>query len=97
MNIGKLDRVKMLFRGATIAQWIRLHLSSCCTGFESKAHHLRFTQFIFTLCHVQKTKINPKEAGITLFLKKMFLTHTTPPGCTPWVPLFSLHSISFWR
>ena len=29
-------------RGAAIAQWIRLRLSSCRPRFESQAHHLRF-------------------------------------------------------
>ena len=28
--------------GAAIAQWIRLHLPSCCPGFESQAHYLCF-------------------------------------------------------
>ena len=28
--------------GAAIAQWNRLHLTSCRPGFESKAHHLCF-------------------------------------------------------
>ena len=29
-------------RGAAIAQWIHLHLPSCCPGFESPAYHLHF-------------------------------------------------------
>ena len=33
--------------GATIAQWIRLHLPFCCHGFESQARHLHFYKFIF--------------------------------------------------
>ena len=48
--------------GAAIAQWIRLCLVSCHTGFEYQAHHLYFLRFI-ELCIVEKTKINKKEAG----------------------------------
>ena len=51
-------------RGATIAQWIRLRLSP---GFESQAHHQRFYQFIFDLCHVEKTKINKMWPGMAHF------------------------------
>ena len=36
--------------------------------FESQAHHLRFYQFIFELCHVEKTKINKKRQGLVHFL-----------------------------
>ena len=53
---------------AHIDQGISLHLPSCCPRFESQAHHLRFCQFTFELCHVEKTKINKKEAGIDQFL-----------------------------
>ena len=52
-----------MIRGAIIAQWIRLCLPSCHPGFEYKAHHPRFHQFI-ELCNVEKTKISKKEAGI---------------------------------
>ena len=44
--------------GAAIAQWIHLRLPSCHPGFKSQALHLCFYQFIFELCHVEKTKIN---------------------------------------
>ena len=44
-------------------QWICQHLPSCCPGFKSQAHHLRFRQFI-DLCNAERTKINKKEAGI---------------------------------
>ena len=43
--------------GAAIAQWIRLCLPSCRTGFESQAQHLSFYPFIFELCHVEKSKL----------------------------------------
>ena len=33
--------------GAAVAQWIHLHFPSCCPGFESQAHNLRFYQFKF--------------------------------------------------
>ena len=33
--------------GTVVAQWIRLRLPSCCPGFESQAHQLRFYQFKF--------------------------------------------------
>ena len=48
--------------GATIGQWIRLCLPSCRPAFESQANHLLFSQFVFELCHVEKTKIN-KQRG----------------------------------
>ena len=47
------------YRGAAIALWICLRLPSCCPGFKSQAHHLRFQQFI-TLCNLEKTKINKR-------------------------------------
>ena len=43
---GQLTKIGF-FRGAAIAQWIRLYLPSCHPGFESQAHHLRFYQFKF--------------------------------------------------
>ena len=57
-----------------LAQWICLCFPSCCPGFESQVHHLRFYQFKFEfkLWHVEKTKINRKEAGIGPF-QKIFL------------------------
>ena len=61
------ELVTLTFGGAAIAQWIRLRLPSFCPGFESQAHHLCFYQFKFKLCHVEKTKISRKEAGIANF------------------------------
>ena len=65
---------KINLRGAAIAQWIRLHLPSCCPGFESQAHHLCFFQFIkfkLYICHlnrnVKRTKINKKRPRIAHF------------------------------
>ena len=55
--------------GATIAQWICLCLPSYRPGFKSQAHHQCYYQFVFELCHVEKTKINEKEAGIGPFKK----------------------------
>ena len=43
------------------AQWTRLCLPSCHPRFESQAHHQCFYQFVFQLCHVEKTKINKKR------------------------------------
>ena len=64
-------------RAATIAQWIRLCLPSCCPGFESQAHHLRFFQFILFklyICHlnwnVKRTKINKKRPVLAHLQKK---------------------------
>ena len=42
-----------------VAQWIRLRLQSCHTGFKSKAHHLRFY------------KKYGKEGKLAQFLKKL--------------------------
>ena len=50
--------------GGAIAAGFRLHLPTCRPVFESQAHHLHFNQFIFELFHLEKTKINQKEAGI---------------------------------
>ena len=61
----------MLLKIAAIAQWIRLCLPSCHLGFESHAQYQHFYQFVFELCHVEKTKINEKEAGIGPFFKKI--------------------------
>ena len=56
--------------GTAIAQWIRLRLPSCHPGVESKVYHLCFYQF-YQLCHVEKTNINEKEAGIgPIFIKR---------------------------
>ena len=46
-----------------------LYLPFYCPEFESQAQHLRFHQFIFESYHVEKTKINKKEARIDPFLK----------------------------
>ena len=37
-----------LSRGAAIAQWIRLHLPSCCPGFDYQAQHLHFLNLSLT-------------------------------------------------
>ena len=58
-------------RGAAIAQWIRLRLPSCRPGFESQAHHQCFYQYIFVLCHVEKTKVNKMRPGLAHFFKKI--------------------------
>ena len=52
---------RFCFRCATIAHWIRLCPPFCCPGFESQAHYQRFYQFIFYLCHVEKTNLNKKR------------------------------------
>ena len=58
-------------RGAAIAQWTHLRLSSCRLGFESQAHHLHFFQLILFLLYighlnwnVKRTKINKKRPGL---------------------------------
>ena len=50
----KRDHERACWWGATIAQWIRLHLLSCRPRFESQAHHLCFHQFIELRC-MEKT------------------------------------------
>ena len=50
--------LKTFTGGAAIAEWIRLCLTSCHPGFESQAPQLCFYQFIFELCHDEKTKVN---------------------------------------
>ena len=59
----------MLLRGAAKDQWICLHLTSWCLGFESPAHHLHFHQCI-KLCNMKKTKINKKRPWFAHFFKK---------------------------
>ena len=73
----KIMQTLLSFRGAAIAQWIRLRLPSCRPGFESQAHHLCFFQFILFklyVCHlnwnVKRTKNKQKEAGVGPFFKK---------------------------
>ena len=61
-----------VYGGAAIAQWIRPNLPSCCPGFESQAHHLRFHQFML-IC-VKKGENKQKESGIGPFLKKVLFT-----------------------
>ena len=57
---------------AAIVQWIRLCLPSCSPRFESQAYHLRFYQFIFELCYVEKTKISKKRCrDWPIFIKKL--------------------------
>ena len=55
--------------GATIAQWICLHLPVCRLGFKSQAHHLWFYQFILICVMWKMMKINTKGAGIDPFKK----------------------------
>ena len=59
-----------IFKGAAIAQWIRLRLQSCLLRFESQAHHLHFYQFIFELCHRENDENKQKEAELAHFFKK---------------------------
>ena len=53
---------------AAKAQWIHLHLPPCRPGLESQEHHLCFYQFMFELCHVEKTKIK-RGRDLPTFLK----------------------------
>ena len=64
----KIQRICLIW-DAALAQWIRLCLPSCRPWFESQAHHLHFYLSIFELCHVERMKINEKEAGIGPFFK----------------------------
>ena len=66
-----------VYGGAAIAQWIRPNLPSCCPGFESQAHHLRFDQFM--LVCVKKGENKQKESGIGPFFKKSFVYFKTGP------------------
>ena len=62
---GKIEKVG----GTAIAQWIRLHLPSCCPGFESQAHHLRFyNKFVLHLSR-EKNENKQKEARFGPFFK----------------------------
>ena len=63
---------------ASIVHWICLRLPSCCPGFESQAHHLHFYQFIFELCHMEKTIIKKKRPEFPIFLKHRFLKSRYP-------------------
>ena len=78
LNIQSECTQNYLYRGAAIAQWIRLCLPSCRPRFQPQAHHQHFYQFIFDLCHVEKTKINKKRPGLA-FLKIVFI------GTTLWL------------
>ena len=52
---------------AAVAQWIRLRFPSCCLGFETYAHHLRFPQLLN--CGKDENKLN--EAWIGPFQKRL--------------------------
>ena len=59
--------------GAAIAQWIRLHLLSCCTGFESQAFMLLSPTVKFVLyLSCKKNKNKQKEPGFGPFLNMQF-------------------------
>ena len=62
---------KHLCVGAVIAQWICLHLPSCCLRFESQAHYIYFyhLQYLCYISHVKITKINKKRPGLAHFFK----------------------------
>ena len=75
---------KINLRGAAIAQWIRLHLPSCCPGFESQAHHLCFfsiykVQIVYLSLEseCEKNENKQKEANNCPFLKKKINLHAT--------------------
>ena len=72
-GVGPFKKKEIKSWGAAIAQWIRLCLPSCCPGFESQAHHLRFyhLQYLCYICYVKRTKVKQKEAGFGPFLKKI--------------------------
>ena len=60
--------------GASITQWISLHLPFCHPGFESQAHHLCFNHLksnFWYICHVKRLKINKKEARFGSFCKNV--------------------------
>ena len=58
---------KEVSRGVAITQWIPTCLPFCHPGFESQAHHQCFYQFIFDLCHAEKTKINKRNKFLVFF------------------------------
>ena len=49
-NKQKIWRLHIVYKvcGAAIAQWIRLHLPSCCPGFDYQAQHLHFLNLSVT-------------------------------------------------
>ena len=49
------------YRGAAIAQWIRLRLPSSRPGFESQAHHLCFFQIIYLSFELECEKNENKQ------------------------------------
>ena len=51
------------YGASAIAQWIRLRLRYCGSGFESRAQHLHFFQFIFELWR-EKNEINKNGPGL---------------------------------
>ena len=82
----------LILWASTIDPRFCLRLPSCCPGFESQAHHLRFYQFIFELCDVKRTKINKKGAGNGPRIRRQNLC--------PIRPFSLLHSFPFlfvWR
>ena len=82
--------------GAAIAQWIRLHLPSCCPGFESQAHHLCFHKFVKKLCNVEKTKINKKRPRLAHLKKNIFIAKTLSFN-SQWAESSSADFIQRWE
>ena len=80
--------------GAAIAQWIRLHLPSCCPGFWAQAHQICFYQFKFKLCLVEKTKINQRGRDFFYIICQcgIWILILWTQGCE----FETLHRIMYW-
>ena len=66
----KLESKNIFDKNLTFQVIGHIHLPFYHPRFESRAHCLHFYQFIFELYHLEKTKINIKEAEIGPFFKK---------------------------
>ena len=76
--------VTIQYSGGAIAQWIRLRLPSCCSGFNTI---YTFLSIYIDLRHVEKTKINKKRPWLA-HLKKPIQYFLNGPS----QPLFRLFS-----
>ena len=73
-HTGCRPQTKLYTWGAAIAQRIRNCLPSCRPRFKSQAQHQHFFQFMFDLCHVEKTKINKRGRDLPILLEKNLYT-----------------------
>ena len=74
------DLAKFCHFGKNLFFWVPPYLNGfiCTSILESQAHHLRFYQCKFDLCHVVKTTINKKMPGLPHSKKHLQIAERKP-------------------